>query len=124
MSCHVKPALQVKPRSDTCATCHTDPHRGVFKQDCASCHTETTFKKNGTGAPSGFDHSSTRFPLVDAHAATRLHRMPHRLAGQLRATPRGVTPPAAPSRGGVGARRHDSQRRQSLTRRRSQISVA
>ena len=30
-------------RSDTCATCHTDPHRGVFKQDCASCHNETSF---------------------------------------------------------------------------------
>jgi hypothetical protein len=68
VSCHVKPAMQVKPKSDTCASCHTDPHKGVFKQDCASCHTETTFKKNGTGSPSGFDHSSTRFPLVDAHA--------------------------------------------------------
>ena len=69
VSCHVKPALEVKPRSDTCAACHTDPHRGVFKQDCASCHTETTFKKTGTGnILSGFDHSSTRFPLVDAHA--------------------------------------------------------
>jgi hypothetical protein len=67
-SCHAKPSMQVKPRSDTCAACHTDPHRGVFKQDCASCHTETTFTKNGAGTPSGFDHSSTRFPLVDAHA--------------------------------------------------------
>jgi cytochrome c7-like protein len=69
VSCHVKPATEVKPRSDTCAACHTDPHRGVFKQDCASCHTDTTFKKAVSGnSSSGFDHSSTRFPLVDAHA--------------------------------------------------------
>jgi hypothetical protein len=69
VSCHVKPALQVKPESETCASCHTDPHKGVFKQDCASCHTETTFRKTGmSGSPSGFDHSSTRFPLVDSHA--------------------------------------------------------
>jgi hypothetical protein len=64
-SCHTKPAMQVKPKSDTCATCHMDPHRGVFKQDCKSCHDESSFKKAG---PSGFDHSSTRFPLLDTHA--------------------------------------------------------
>jgi hypothetical protein len=60
----------VKPKSDTCASCHTDPHNGVFKQDCARCHTETTFTKTGGGnsLSSGFDHSSTRFPLVDGHA--------------------------------------------------------
>jgi hypothetical protein len=68
VSCHVKPTMQVKPRSDTCAACHTDPHRGVFKRDCASCHTETTFKTTGPANTTGFDHSSTRFPLVEAHA--------------------------------------------------------
>jgi hypothetical protein len=65
VSCHAKPALEVKPKADTCASCHTDPHRGVFKQDCSSCHTEATFKKPGSN---GFDHSSTRFLLVDKHA--------------------------------------------------------
>lgn len=60
--CHVRPALTVKPRSDTCASCHADPHKGVFKQDCNACHTEASFKK-GT-----FDHATTRFPLVDKHA--------------------------------------------------------
>ena len=64
-SCHTKPAMQVKPKADTCAACHTDPHRGVFRQDCRSCHDESSFTKAG---PSGFDHSSTRFPLVDKHA--------------------------------------------------------
>jgi len=60
--CHVKPAALVKPRSDTCVACHTDPHRGVFKQDCGSCHTESSFQK-GT-----FDHGATRFALADKHA--------------------------------------------------------
>lgn len=60
--CHVKPAATVKPRSDTCAACHTDPHRGVFKQDCGSCHTESSFQK-GT-----FDHGATTFALADKHA--------------------------------------------------------
>lgn len=59
--CHVKPSTAVKPRAGTCAACHTDPHRGAFKQDCASCHTESTFQK-GT-----FDHAATRFPLADKH---------------------------------------------------------
>ena len=65
VSCHTKPARRVKPKADTCAACHMDPHRGVFKQDCKSCHDESSFKNAG---PSGFDHSSTRFPLVDRHA--------------------------------------------------------
>lgn len=62
-SCHVQPAARVKPKADTCAACHTDPHRGAFKQDCRACHNETTFRK-GT-----FDHATTRFPLKDRHAA-------------------------------------------------------
>ncbi|MEO8681727.1 MAG: hypothetical protein ABI665_21960 [Vicinamibacterales bacterium] len=60
--CHVKPSTAVKLRSDTCAACHTDPHRGEFKQDCSACHTELTFQK-GT-----FDHATTKFLLADKHA--------------------------------------------------------
>ena len=63
VKCHVKPAAVVKPRSDTCAACHTDPHRGAFKQDCSSCHSESSFQKGA------FDHATTKFPLVDRHAA-------------------------------------------------------
>ena len=102
VSCHVRPATQVKPRSDTCAACHTDPHRGVFKQDCASCHTETTFKKNGTGgSTSGFDHSSTRFPLVDAHstlACSSCH------TGQTATPTTGRAAAPAPTAGGTPSR--------------------
>lgn len=60
--CHTRPATQVKPRADTCAACHADPHRGTFKQDCASCHNESGFKKGK------FDHAATAFPLADKHA--------------------------------------------------------
>lgn len=61
-ACHVRPALQVTPKHDTCASCHTDPHRGTFKQDCKACHTEQSFAK----AP--FDHTTTAFPLTGRHA--------------------------------------------------------
>lgn len=60
--CHLKPAALAKVRFDTCAACHTDPHRGTFRQDCGACHTEVTFKKGA------FDHATTRFALVDKHA--------------------------------------------------------
>jgi hypothetical protein len=61
--CHVKPSAIVKPKADTCASCHRDPHRGAFQQDCNSCHNESSFQK-GT-----FDHAATKFPLRDKHAA-------------------------------------------------------
>ncbi len=61
-SCHVRPALQVTPKFDTCAACHQDPHRGSFKQTCSSCHNEQSFSK----AP--FDHATTPFPLTGRHA--------------------------------------------------------
>jgi hypothetical protein len=59
--CHTQPALKVKPRSDTCAACHADVHRGAFRQDCNACHNESGFGK----AP--FDHSQTTFALTGAH---------------------------------------------------------
>jgi hypothetical protein len=60
--CHSQPALRARVAADTCASCHADPHAGEFNEDCASCHTESGFE-DGT-----FDHLTTRFPLVDAHA--------------------------------------------------------
>jgi Cytochrome c7 and related cytochrome c len=64
-SCHKQPATKVKPPSATCASCHADPHKGQFKQDCKACHSETGWKN----AP--FDHRAntpSRFALVDGHA--------------------------------------------------------
>ncbi len=61
VSCHKQPAMKVKPRADTCAACHVDVHRGTFKQDCKSCHSESGWSK----AP--FDHATTTFQLTGKH---------------------------------------------------------
>jgi hypothetical protein len=62
-ACHVKPAAQVRPASARCSSCHSDVHRGGFRQDCATCHTTASFKQ----AP--FDHEkSARFALAGRHA--------------------------------------------------------
>jgi hypothetical protein len=61
VACHKQPAMRVKPRADTCAACHVDVHRGSFKQDCKSCHSETGFGKTP------FDHTKTRFALTGKH---------------------------------------------------------
>ena len=58
--------MSVKPKADTCAACHVDVHRGTFKQDCKSCHNETSFGK----AP--FDHSTDEVPATGKHDAARL----------------------------------------------------
>ncbi|MFZ1082287.1 MAG: cytochrome C [Candidatus Kryptoniota bacterium] len=48
----------------SCADCHTDPHKGQFKQPCASCHTTESFI---TVSRTEFDHSKTSFPLLGKH---------------------------------------------------------
>jgi hypothetical protein len=72
VKCHTRPPLQAALKFDRCATCHQDPHRGAFKQDCSSCHNERGF---GRGT---FDHSTgTRFALTGAHAplaCTKCHK--------------------------------------------------
>ena len=50
---------------DTCAACHTDPHKGEFKQDCGSCHSTATWKKSTFTTT--FDHSKTKYPLLGKH---------------------------------------------------------
>jgi hypothetical protein len=62
-SCHRQPATKVTVKAQRCAECHSDPHKGRFKQDCASCHNERGFG----GAP--FDHGAqTTFPLRGGHS--------------------------------------------------------
>jgi len=61
--CHVQSAVKVRLSASRCADCHRDPHGGVFREDCASCHRETGFAK------AAFDHASrTKFPLDGRHA--------------------------------------------------------
>lgn len=52
----------------TCASCHTDPHRGQFGPRCAECHTTASFH-SVKGVSGKFDHSKTAFPLVGKHNA-------------------------------------------------------
>jgi hypothetical protein len=72
-----KPAVLYHWENLSCASCHTDPHQGQFnsrmqklradgrQQGCEACHTTKSWKEL-----SGFDHSSTSFPLAGAHRAT------------------------------------------------------
>ncbi len=47
-----------------CTSCHLDPHKNQFGQNCRQCHSEESFHivkgKN-------FDHSKTNFPLEEKH---------------------------------------------------------
>ncbi|HLP03983.1 MAG TPA: cytochrome c3 family protein [Paludibacter sp.] len=48
--------------SKECLNCHTDFHQGKLSTKCNDCHGFDTFKKS-----IGFDHSTTRFPLLGQH---------------------------------------------------------
>jgi hypothetical protein len=49
----------------TCSACHSDPHKGEFKQGCDSCHNTVSWKKSSFIA--SFDHSKTNYPLLGKH---------------------------------------------------------
>jgi hypothetical protein len=55
----------VKMEFGSCASCHDDPHRGKFKQECAQCH-ETISWQQIKGKQ--FNHAMTQFPLKGKHA--------------------------------------------------------
>jgi len=48
-----------------CSSCHADPHKSRFGQDCAECHTTESFYAGK--ARTRFDHISTGFPLENKH---------------------------------------------------------
>lgn len=48
-----------------CSACHSDPHKGEFKQSCESCHNTVTWKRSSF--TSTFDHSKTQYPLLGKH---------------------------------------------------------
>jgi hypothetical protein len=70
-SCH-KPDTPGGPvryqglKFETCASCHSDPHRGEFKKSCEACHTTGGWKNLLQGFD--FDHSKTKYPLLGKHA--------------------------------------------------------
>lgn len=82
-SCHkpemtgtMHPPVKYLFEDRSCTACHADPHRGEFisrmearRTDgtipgCEACHSQTTWHQL-----SGFDHSTTRYPLAGAHRA-------------------------------------------------------
>ena len=67
--CHVPDgagvAKYVGLKFDRCAACHSDPHRGEFKQGCESCHSTSTWKRSAFATE--FDHSKTKYPLAGKH---------------------------------------------------------
>jgi hypothetical protein len=57
---------------DKCLACHTDPHRGVFKASCESCHTTAGWKQvSASNVSARFDHSTTKYPLLGKHVGVR-----------------------------------------------------
>ena len=61
--CHVA-GEKYRKAATNCFACHKsdDAHKGSLGQECASCHSEETWRKTKT-----FDHSKTKFPLDGAH---------------------------------------------------------
>ncbi len=62
-ACHGPSAARPKTKPVSCASCHPDAHRGLFRESCSPCH-----KEAGPGGPP-FDHRArTGFPLEGKHA--------------------------------------------------------
>jgi hypothetical protein len=63
-ACHTGPLHSVRPPT-ACIGCHRgdDPHHGRLGTQCASCHSEASWKSGVR-----FDHGLTRFPLLGAHS--------------------------------------------------------
>ncbi len=69
---HPDPRFETTPRfapveHASCASCHTDVHRGRLGDDCTTCHRTDGWREIRMPDGSRFDHGRTRFPLVGAH---------------------------------------------------------
>jgi hypothetical protein len=53
---------------ESCASCHTSPHRAALAPACTNCHTTATWTTRSVV------HARTRFPLVGAHARVACER--------------------------------------------------
>lgn len=55
--------------SSDCSVCHEDPHRGGMRGSCTGCHIPDGWGQvHRSRVESAFDHATTRFSLVGAHA--------------------------------------------------------
>lgn len=96
----------------SCASCHTDVHRGALAADCLDCHDQREWKP----APR-FTHDSTDYPLTGKHADVACNDCHAAARVATRRTPAGDTIPvyrdlphaecsachADPHKGGLGA---------------------
>lgn len=80
-ACHVDSAVRHRLQGD-CLSCHRkdDAHKGAMGERCDDCHTEDDWKH------ARFDHSKTRFPLLDAHRQVNCKDC-HQTEGDYRAAP-------------------------------------
>lgn len=61
--CHEQGFTATARRTENaCQQCHQDIHQGTLGNDCASCHTEESWKLQQT-----FVHDNTAYPLVGKH---------------------------------------------------------
>lgn len=69
--CHTSGDMAKPVKFDQCAACHVNVHRDSIKEDCRTCHTETSFRVAGpTGPAATFDHATrTGYALEGKHAA-------------------------------------------------------
>ncbi len=67
-ACHKSQLFKEAPKD--CFSCHQkdDKHQGTLGKACADCHSERDWKTTS----GRFDHSATRFPLRNAHAAAKV----------------------------------------------------
>ncbi len=56
---------QAKGPLQQCQSCHRDPHENRLGQNCGACHDPERWQRVDNAH---FDHSRTRFPLLDKHA--------------------------------------------------------
>lgn len=74
--CHVSGDMAKAIRFDECSACHVNVHKDSIKDDCRTCHTETSFHVAGpSGAASKFDHTArTGYTLEGKHAAVECRK--------------------------------------------------
>lgn len=70
LECHTKKSPLGKPvflgTSTACASCHKDPHKGTFGNDCQKCHGVVRWPDFDRKQ---FDHALAAFPLTGKHTS-------------------------------------------------------
>lgn len=82
-----KPLLFAVASYEDCKACHTSPHGQKFSdQKCKTCHAP-----EGWHSVTGFNHSTTAFPLLGKHEAVACDKCHFRLASELKGAKKDFT---------------------------------